>query len=187
MGRYISTGIIYQYRFAKASIPGIATKNVKQQVINQLFPQIYDCLEDDKYLYFVLSSKIPVSELISLMEIYNGLRGMRVKDIEEFERVKQLLEGKTLEEAYELAETKPSYLYQADNLGPGCGYYAVPLMIDGKRKLYPVYVWCIMIENSCVKTITEDHLVSYDFFTDLLRYRMRPAKLADAMLIYLSE
>ena len=36
------------------------------------------------------------------------------------------------------------------------------------------------------KTITEDDLISYDFFTDLLRYRMKPDKLADAMLIFLS-
>lgn len=45
MGRYISTGIIYQYGFAKSSIPGIESQEVKQQVIEQLFPEIYGLLD----------------------------------------------------------------------------------------------------------------------------------------------
>lgn len=186
MGRYISTGIIYQYGFTKSSIPEIDSPDVKQQVLNQLFPEIYDFREDDKYFYLKLSSKIPVSELISLMETFYGIRGIDSAENEEFEQVKQLLEEKTIDEAYEIARERPSYLFQADQLGPAYGYYAIPLVINGERKLYPVYIWCIMIESSSAKTNTEDDLVSYDFFTDLLRYRMRPSKLADAMLVYLS-
>ena len=186
MGRYISTGIIYQYGFAKSSIPGIESSEVKQQIIEQLFPEIYDFQEDEKYLYLGLSSSITVSDLISAMGAYFSLIGLTKEKSEEFERVKILLEGKNIEEAYEDAEIKPSYLYQADELGDSYGYYAIPLVINGKRKFYPVHIWSIMIHQSSAKTITEDDLLSYDFFTDLLRYRMRSVKLADAMLIYLS-
>ena len=186
MGRYISTGIIYLYGFAKSSIPGIESPEVKQQIIEQLFPEIYDFQEDDKYLYLSLSSSLAVSDLISAMDAYFSLIGLTHKESEEFERVKRLLDGKTIKEAYEQAEEKPSYLYQADELGYSCAYYAIPLVINGRRKLYPVHIWSIMIHQSSAKTITEDDLLSYDFFTDLLRYRMKPVKLADAMLIYLS-
>ena len=44
----------------------------------------------------------------------------------------------------------------------------------------------IMIDASSAKTDTEDDLLSYDFFTELLRYRMKPERLADAMIIFLS-
>ena len=64
--------------------------------------------------------------------------------------------------------------------------YAIPLVINRGRKYYPVHIWSIMIDNASAKTITEDELLSFNFFTDLLRYRMKPLKLADAMLIYLS-
>jgi hypothetical protein len=186
MGRYISTGIIYTYGFAKSSIPGIDSPEIKQQFIEHLFPEIYDFQEDEKYLYLSLSSNLTVSDLISAMDSYYSLIGLSKQEREEFERVKQLLAGKTIDQAYEEAEEKPSYLYQADELGYSYAYYAIPLVINGKRKLYPVHIWSIMIHQSSAKTITEDDLLSYDFFTDLLRYRMKPVKLADAMLIYLS-
>lgn len=186
MGRYISTGIIYQYGLAKSSIPGIESSEVKQQLIEQLFPEIYDFWDDDYFIYFTLSSKIIVSDLISAMESYLNLVGLIKEESEEFEQVKNILAGKTIAEAYAEAEKKPSYLYQADELGFSYAYYAIPLVLNGKRKFYPAHIWAIMIDQSNAKTITEDDLLSYDFFTDLLRYRMKPAKLADAMLIYLS-
>ena len=52
MGRFISTGIIYQYGINKAHIPGIESSNTKQEIIDQLFPDIYDFREDENYLYF---------------------------------------------------------------------------------------------------------------------------------------
>jgi len=186
MGRYISTGIIYQYGFAKSSIPGIESPEVKQQLLDQLFPDIYEFQEDEDYLYFGLSGSITASDIISAMGAYFSLRGLANETSEEFERVKKLLEGKTVGEAYEIAEKKQSYLYQADELGYSYAYYAVPLVINGEREFYPVHIWSIMIDQSSFKTISEDDLFFYDFFTDLLRYRMKPETLADAMLIYLS-
>ena len=186
MGRYISTGIIYQYGFAKSSFPGIESPEVKQQIINQLFPEIYDYREDENYLYFCLSRNITVSDLVSVMGAYISLIGFTKEKSEEFEQVKKRLEGKSIDEAYEEAEDKSSYLYYADELGYPYAYYAIPLVINGRRKFYPVHIWSITIHHSSAKTMTEDDLLSYDFFTDLLRYRMKPEKLADAMLIYLS-
>ena len=186
MGRYISTGIIYQYGFAKSSIPGIESQEVKQQVIEQLFPEIYDFREDESYFYLTLSSSLSASDLISAMEAYYSLTGLTDEESDEYNQVKQLLEGKTIAEAYTEAEEKQSYLYSAEELGYNYSYYGVPLVINGIRKYYPVHVWIIMIDQSSAKTITEDDLFSYRFFTTLLRYRMKPEKLADAMLIFLS-
>lgn len=187
MGRYISTGIIYQYGFAKVSFPGIESQNVKSEIIMQLFPEIYDFQEDKDYIYFTLSNKVSVSDLFSAMEFYYSLIGLLPNKSEEFDSVKQLLEGKTIQEAYEIAKENPSYLYQADEVGGRYySYYAISMVINGKRKLCPVHISVIMIEQSDAKTVTEDDLMSYDLFTDLLRYRMKPLKLADAMLVYLS-
>ena len=187
MGRYISTGIIYQYGFEKSSIPGIESPGVKQQIVDQLFPEIYGIQEDENYLYFGMSGDVSVNDLFSVMNYYYDLRG-GLDDVEreEFERVKDLLKGKNINDAYELSKQKPSYLYYSEELGFSFLYFGVPLVINGERKRYPVHVWCIAIDSSSAKTITEDDLLSYEFFTELLRYRMKSLKLADAMLIYLS-
>ena len=187
MGRYICTGIIYQYGFAKSSFRRIDSQDVKQQLISQLFPVIYDFWEDESYFYFVLSSKVSVSDIVSLMKTYFSLRWQGKEEREELARVLQLLNGKTMTEAYGLAKEKQSYLFQSDELGYSYAYYAIPLVFNGERRFYPVHIWCMMIENSSAKTTTEDYLLSYDFFTDLLRYRMKPERLADTMLIYLSN
>lgn len=76
-------------------------------------------------------------------------------------------------------------LYNTE-LGYCYSYYAYPLVIEGEKRFVSVHVSIVTIDSSSVKTSTEDDLASYDFFTDLLRYRMKPDKLADSMIIYLS-
>lgn len=187
MGRYNSTGIIYQYEFEKSTIPGIESYEIKQQVIKQLFPEIYDFREDEESLYFNLSRSITASDIISAMDSYYDIFGVYDIVSEEFERVKMLLEGKTLDEAYEAAEEKRSYLYRADELFYRFyNHYRIRLVINGERDYYPVRINSITIARSAYKTVVEDDLYDYYFFTNLLRYRMKPLKLADAMIFYLS-
>ena len=59
-------------------------------------------------------------------------------------------------------------------------------MLEGEKRFYSAHVSIITIEASSAKTVTEDDLLSYDFFTELLRYRMKSDKLADSMIIFLS-
>ena len=96
------------------------------------------------------------------------------------------LQGKSIGDAYEMAEDDPSYLFQKMRLGNNYGYHAYPLVIGSKKMFCEVSMSIIMIDASSAKTDTEDDLLSYDFFTELLRYRMKPERLADAMIIFLS-
>ena len=195
MGRYISTGIVYQYRFSKAEIERQYESNywrkkpyddIRQEIINQLFPKIYDSREDEEYLYLCLSDSIRVDDLIATMETYYSLVGMNKEATLEFEGVKEMLKDKTMNEAYDLANEMPSYLYYQSELGFNNSFFAYPLVIEGEKSLYGVDVSIIVIDSSPNKTIAEDDLSPYDFFTELLRYRMKPDKLADAMIIFLS-
>jgi len=195
MGRYISTGIVYQYCFEKKKIEldyqhehwqQKPFSEVKDEIIGQMFPDIYDYSEDDQCIYFTLSDSISTDELISCIKTYYSFASRRKGDAKEIEEVTQLLQGKTMEEADKIAVDCPSYLFQRTKLGYDYGYYAYPLTIDGKKGFYGVNMSIIMIDMSSAKTDTEDDLLSYDFFTDLLRYRMKPEKLADAMIVFLS-
>lgn len=194
MGRYISTGIVCQYCFSKKELERQYAKRywekksfpeLKQILIDQL-PEIYDYSEDENYLYFELSKLFCGDDLIATMKSYYSLVGMADSESDEIEMVCERLKGKTLLEAYGIARERQSYLLYDTELGNGNAYYAYPLVIDGEKQFFSVHASIITIESSAAKTITEDDLISYDFFTDLLRYRMKPDKLADAMLIFLS-
>ena len=195
MGRYISTGIVFQYRFSKTEIERQFERRfwkrkpfseMKQAIISQLFPEIYDYEEDENYLFIYLSDSLKGDDVIATIKAYYALVGINERESHEIDKISEMLKGKTMDEAYHLAQDKPSYLYQESDLGFSYAYYAYPLVIDGNKSFYPVHASVVMIDSSSAKTNTEDDLVSYDFFTDLLRYRMQPDKLADAMIIFLS-
>ena len=195
MGRYISFGIVYQYRFEKKQIEDeylrrcwreIEFAEKKDEVIKQLFPDIYDYKEDDKYITFTLSNSVRSEDLINCIKTFFSLVGRDADRAKELEELSQQLEGKTIHEAYEFSEADPYYLFQSIELGYRYGYYAYPLVIGGEKFFCGVHASIIMIDSSSAKTITEDDLLAYDFFTDLLRYRMHPEILADAMIVFLS-
>ena len=159
---------------------------MKTEIINQLFPDIYDYKENDKYISFTLSDSVKSSDLIQCIKTYHSLVGIGEDRAKKLEELCQQLEGKTIYEAYEYSDKNPSYLFQSEKLGYNHGYYAYPLVVNGERFFCCVYTSIIMIDSSSAKTVTEDDLLSYDFFTDLLRYRMRPNRLADSMIVFLS-
>ena len=195
MGQYISTGIVCQYCFKKSILESeyqdrywhkMPFSKMKDEIIAQLFPGIYKYEEDKQYIYFTLSDSISTDDLLSCIKAYYSLINTGKADAKELESIKELLRDKTFDEAYALAESGPSYMFYKTRLGGGSGYYAYPLVIEGKRNFYEVQMSIITIDASSSKTSTEDDLLSYDFFTELLRYRMKPEKLADAMVIFLS-
>ena len=195
MGRYISTGIVYQYCFSKEELERQYAKRywkkksfseLRQTIIDQLFPDIYNHAEDEDYLYLYLSKSFCGDDLIATMKSYYSLAGMADSESDEIERVCERLKGKPLREVYDIARERQSYLLYDTELGYSYAYYAYPLVIEGEKQFFSVHASIITIESSSAKTSTEDDLLSYDFFTELLRYRLKPDKLADAMLIFLS-
>ena len=195
MGRYISTGIVYFYLFEKSEVERAYERcswkkkpfsEFKQDIINQLFPEIYDYWEDENVIFFYLSDSLRGDDIASILQAYYSLFGENVDNNKHIKEIPDLLNGKTIKEAYEIAKNKPLRLYREITIGYNYGFYAYPLVIDGFRTFYKVRASILMIDSSSAKTITEDSLISYDFFTELLRYRLKPDKLADSMLIFLS-
>ena len=195
MGRYISTGIVFQYRFSKTEVEQQYEirfrkkkpfSELKQDIIDQLFPDIYDYEENDDYLYIYLSDSIKVEDLITTMKSYYSLVGMGEYESEEMDKVIESLKGKNLNDAYSIAQERVLYLFYDTELGYNYAYYAYPLELEGEKSLFTVHLSIVTIYTSSAKTSTEDDLESYDLFTDLLRYRMKPDKLADSMIIFLS-
>ena len=195
MGHYISTGIVFQYRFSKKEVEQQYERSfwknkpfsdLKQAIIDQLFPDIYDYEEDDDYLYVFLSDSVKVVDIVTTMKAYYSLVGIGKEKSKEMNRVIERLKGKKLNEVYQIAQERTSFLLYDTELGYSFSYYAYPLLLEGKKCFYSVHASILTIDSSSSKTMTEDVLLSYDFFTDLLRYRMRPDKLADSMIIFLS-
>ena len=195
MGRYISFGIVYRYLFEKQQIEREYQRRcwgkkefgeMKDEIIKQFFPDIYEYKEYDKYISFTLSSSVTSEDLIECIKTYYSLVGIGTEEAKELEEVCKQLEGKTIHEAYKYSEENPSYMFQYEELGYNNGYYACPLVVNGEKFFCGVHTSIIMIDSSSAKTVTEDDLLSYDFFTDLLRYRMQPDKLANTMIVFLS-
>lgn len=195
MGRYISTGIIFQYCFSKSRIEQLYRKlfmkekafsDLKQEIIDQLFPEIYDNEEDDEYLYVYLADSVKSEDIVTTMRTFYSVFGMCKDESVKFEEVCNRLKGVTIKEAYKIAQERSSYLYYDTQLGYSYAYYGCPLILEGKKFFCDVHLSVVTIEASSSKTLTEDDISPYDFFTDLLRYRMKPDKLADAMIVFLS-
>ena len=195
MGRYISTGIVYFYLFVKSDVEREYEKRhrkkkpfseFKQEIIDQLFPQIYDYIEDEDIIFFCLSDSLRGDDFVSTIQAYYSLFGDNVDNNSDIKEITECLKGKTIKDAYEIAKNNKLRLFWEMIIGYNYGFYAYPLVIDGVRSFYKVRASIIIIDCSPVKTITEDGLLSYDFFTELLRYRMKPDKLADSMLIFLT-
>ena len=169
MGRYISTGIVFQYRFSKTIIEQQYERRywkkkpfseLKQEIISQLFPEIYDHEEDEDYLYIYLSNTVKVEDLITTMKTYYSLVGRSNDDSEEMERVFERLKGKTLNDVYKTAQERTSYILYDTELGYTYPYYAYPLVLEEEKRFYSTHVSIITIDSSSAKTVTEDDLLS---------------------------
>ncbi len=195
MGRYISYGIIYQFVISKARLEELYHRRFsekkplsefKQEIINQMFPQIYSWEEDDEHLYFFIRDSFTGDDIIETMNAFYGIHGYRKSYMEELSSVYSNLKGATIDDVIEYGKGKPSFLFQEISLGYSYSPLFIRIRLNGRSLFINVHAELMMIESASSKTFTEDDAESYDFFTDLLRYRMKPDKLADAMLVFLS-
>lgn len=155
MGRYISTGIVFQYCFSKSSIESLYKKyfenkktfsEFKQEIISQLFPEIYDYKEDDKNLYFNLGNSVSGEDLITTMKAYYSISGIGHEESEEFEELCEILKGVTVQEAYNIAQERSSYIFYDTELGYSYAYYACPLTLEGETYYCAVHLSIVTIE-----------------------------------------
>ena len=195
MGRYISTGIVYMYAFNKAKVEKEYSSKfgktpfskIKPLIIDQLFPELYEQYENDEHFFLSLSKSIRGEDIASLMKAYFSLVGDKEDIFDTMEKLAEAMKGLNADQVYLFAGEVTEPFFSQVNLGTSYPTYMIPLVVNGKRHFFTASLLLIKIDNASSKTDTEDDIESYDFFTDLLRYRMKPEKLADSMIIYLSQ
>ena len=198
MGRYVSFGIVRTYCFFKKSIRdyvndwfnlrlNLKEDDVKNALVEQMFPDIYEFIETDDSYEFTLKGDLSVNDVVELL-----LRFWDVAHIPESERegICEIISEMTLNDALDLAEEKRFYKYQDFHLYGrfyGGNPFVSPLTVNGKQIYMAAEVFGVMIDQSDSKTISESDIRPYDFFTELLRYRLKPCRLADSALVFLSQ
>lgn len=88
-------------------------------------------------------------------------------------------------QAISLARDKVHSFFHAEYLSDF--FYFYPFKIGHRTHYARTEVQTISLTETCFKTLAEDDISPYDFFTELLRYRMRDLRLGDSMLVYLSQ
>lgn len=194
MGRYVSYGIVRTYRFYKDSIRELVSdcsdineNDIKEALMTQIFPDIYDFIETDKVYEFTLKSDLSVKDLVELITCF-----WDIAHIEESDRegICEAISEMSFDAALDLAEEKQFYDYMDFHLYGRFRdeiMFAYPIIIDGERGYLDAEVFGVIIEQSYDKTLSESNICPYDFFTELLRYRLKPCKLADSALVFLSQ
>ena len=183
MGRYIYMGIATSYVAYTERIDKYLTSSVLEDIRTQLSPDIYEFSHHADRLEWILRKDIPITDLTELLRSFSNLYHYpKEKDLDPL--INQL-SSMNFEQAILYANQKNYYCYQAFDLDPFLYYY--PFTINGERVYLNTKVSTIIIADSCFKTYSENDIRPYDFFTELLRYRMKPLKLADSLLVYLSQ
>ena len=196
MGRYVSFGIVRTYCFFKKSIRdydwfnlrlNLKEEDVKNALVEQMFPDIYEFIETDDSYEFSLKNDLSVNDIVELLS-----RFWDVAHIPESERKRicETISEMTLNDALDLAEEKKFCKYQDFHLYGrfyGGSPFAYPLTVNGKQIYMAAEVFGVMIGQSDSKIISESDIRPYDFFTELLRYRLKPCRLADSALVFLSQ
>lgn len=198
MGRYVSFGIVRTYCFFKKSIRdyvndwfnlrlNLKEDDVKNALVEQMFPDIYDFTETDYGYEFTLKSDLSENDIVELLSHFWDVAHIPESEREE---ICETISGMSLNDALDLAEEKKFYKYQEFHLYGrfyGGSPFVYPLTVNGKQIYIAAEVFGVMIGQSDSKTISESDIRPYDFFTELLRYRLRPCKLADSALVFLSQ
>lgn len=192
MGQYTTYGIIDSFDISKKSLD----RDIKNKiwgktlddygsdiVINQMPTHIYDVSEDDNFIRFKLKDPINMNDLANLVESFFEILPYSspddVNEIVSFIRKSDYETVKSISKSREYYNFVDFHLYGV--------WHRVSVKIDGQEFCPQTDVDGIMLFQSCDKTTTEDPISTYDFFTELLRYRLKSNPLSDSMICYLSQ
>lgn len=192
MGRFITYALATEIRIRKSDLeeriwrmnykePELSDERI-QQIVAQI-SDVYEFKDQGSWLHFTFKDSLAVSDIIEIHKAFfdTYICGVKAGDLSE---LYSRLSGMSLSDALEYAEKHDSYYYSKSELP--FYMHVSPFDIDGKRIYVPAAIDVINFKYASYKTDTEDSAESYDFFSELLRYRLHPLKLADAMMVYLS-
>ncbi len=192
MGRYISIGVVTAYHFNKNKLSRevnryrlgdlIEDKVIREALINQMFPDIYEFSESDSYYTFSLRADIPMSEYNNMIRELSKLLEDKPSEFVDYYEDSSM----SLDDAIALDKEQETDYFLPFELMDYYGYN-YPVTIESERRSLSTSVEGIMLDISCAKTVTEDDTFSYDFFTKLLRRCLKPHVLADSLLVFLTQ
>lgn len=195
MGRFISYGIATEYYFDKKIIKDKfrykfdkpSEEEIRHALINTFSSDIYDFYENDDLYFFGLKDEISMQDIVELMKKYWEIRGASQRVQDDLEEIYNEIAEMSIEEALNYAKNCSMCYFSYLNLERIFPPLFYPVKLNGKKHFLYASAVGFHIDMASSKTDTEDEAESYDFFTDLLRYRLKPLKLADTMLVYLSR
>ena len=193
MGRYSCIGTACSFAVRKDVLESTVRKqlagrrnldDVKGQIKMQMFPDIYGFRESDDFLLWEIRDDIPVTDLTELVRCFGELMG-NFMEWEDDRSLIRFLNRFPIREAFRRSVELDNPHYRPFRLFSSL--YRYPFRIDGTRVLVRTEVRGVALHTSTARTMAEDEVTPYDIFTGLLRYRMRPLRLADSMLAFLTS
>ena len=157
-----------------------------QKELRTILPEsLYGMSEDEKGYYFSLNDTVSVEDVISIYDEFNKVVGYRKDD---FIYIKEhrdaLMQMKTLGEVLKYASNSKINFWKLDLVGY---LYSEFHLLFGRAVRIPMYVDGVDFYIGQSKIISESMTESFDIFTNLLKYRLKGFKLADAMKVHLTE
>ena len=194
MGTYIGMGMAAQYAIPKRDLRenlvwnfvGDVSEEDLQKELRTILPEsLYGMSEDEKCYYFLLNGTVSVEDVISIYDEFNNVVGYRKEEsIYIKEHRDALMQMKTLGEVLKYASNRKIKFWKLCLVGY---IYSECHLLFGKMVRIPMYVDGVDFYIGLSKTISESETESFDIFTDLLKYRLKGFKLADAMKVHLTE
>ncbi len=193
MGRYSCIGMAYSYAVRKDVLESTVRKqfagkrqldDLKGQITKQMFPDIYGFRESDDFLRWEIRDDIPVTDLTEIIRGFGELM-RKFAEWKDDRSLIRFLNHFPIREAFRRSVEIDDSRYRPFRLFSPL--YHHPFLIDGTRVLVQTEVRGVALHTSTAKTMTEDEITPYEIFTELLRYRMRPLRLAVSMLAFLTS
>ena len=185
MGRFLVIGMATRIVAVKKEVigcffsGGFRNREVLLDTLNKRFNAhgIYDIEEDDEEIRLVLKPDVAQKEWISFLRSFYKLRYGN----EDFEGViDDLSKQNSLQSWLEIASRKEYESYQADRL------YSFPIS-DEKQDNRAHLVIDYVILSLTGKIIMECYAQLFEFFTRLIRERLPEFRLADGLIIDITD
>lgn len=193
MGRYISMGPAFRYRISKKSLQSslfwagvgkIDEQTLKEDLFKYFNSKIY-CYEENEDSFIIsLRKDIPVNDFLDLFDEFQKIDYKRDKEKEVCRnKIKEDISVmKDIYEIWDYADNGRLYFWELD-----LRYFQMLIPIANQTVNVQAQVGGVSFFLANNKTISECEFESYDLFTNYLRFRLQHLKLADSMLIFLSE
>jgi len=167
-----------------AWLSDIDEQTVKEELFKNFNSKIYCLEEDDEFYNIKLREDISVNDFLVL---YDEFRKVEYEHDEREQEERNVIR-KEISELNNIYEV----LKYADNSHVGfwhfyLHFFRMYIKIANKSVCIKTRVKGISLYLANNKTISESNFESYDLFTNYLRFRLQHTKLADSMLIFLTE